>query len=139
VKRPALDMAKVRAALRSLPKETLYDILGRAIEHVPADRLPDVLGRVVPLKEVEEGPAAGKALLRAVRDFHKDTLDRVHYDSFAVDSKNSSQISEGTEDWMAEFGRLIESCVAQAPIGPPEAVRGALVMLLDRAKIRATL
>ena len=126
-----LDMAKVKAALRSLPKERLFDILERAMMHVPVERLPEVLGAAVPPKEVVEGPSAAKALLKAVRTFHKDTLDGVHYDSFDVNSKNWRDKSKGTEDWIAECRRLHESCVAQAPIGPPEVVRESFELLFD--------
>lgn len=126
-----LDPAKVKAALRSLPKETLAEILDRALVHVPADALPEVLGAAVPIKEVAEGPAAAKALLKSVNGFHKDTLAGVHYDYFQVNSRNCSQVSEGTEDWIAEFRRLLDSCVAQAPVGPPEMLRGAFDLLLD--------
>jgi hypothetical protein len=124
-------MAKVNAAIRSLPKETLFDILDRALVHVPADALSAVLGTVVPIKEVQEGPVAAKALLKAMKQFHKDTLDGVHFDSFDVNSKNWTDKSEGTEEWIAECKRLHESCVAQAPAGPPETVRVAFEFLFD--------
>mgnify|MGYP001560036262 CR=1 FL=1 len=124
-------MVKVDAAIRSLPKEALFDILERAMLHVPVERLPEVLGRVVPLKEVEEGPAAAKALLQAVKRFHAETVAGENYDYFQVNSRNSSEMSEGTEDWIAEFRRLLDSCLAQAPVGPPEAVREAFELLLD--------
>ncbi len=128
MKRPALDIAKVKAALRSLPQETLLDILGRAIDCIPSDRLPEVLGAAIQVKEVAEGPSAGRALLKTVKRFGKDTLAGDYYD---VDSDHRTQLSEGTEDWIAEFERLAESCIAQAPIGPPEAIRAAFEVLFD--------
>ncbi len=128
MKRRGLNLAKVRVSLRSLPKESLLEILDRAIDCIPAERLPEVLGEAVPVKEVAEGPSAGRALLKTVRRFGKDTLDGNYYDA---DSENRTQPSEGTEDWIAEFERLSESCIAQAPIGPPEVVREAFEILFD--------
>lgn len=128
---PALDMAKVKAALRSPPQETLLDILSRAIDRIPLERLPEVLGPAVPLKEVQEGPSAGKALLKAAKAFRAGSLRGDYYDYFDVNSKNCSEMSEGTEDWIAECKRLHASCIAQAPVGPPEVVREAFEIIFD--------
>ncbi len=131
MKRRSLDPAKVRASLRSLPKETLLDILDRAMAHVPEDRLPEVLGTTVRIEEVREGPSAAKALLKAVKGFGRESLNGVYFDCFDVNSKNWTEKSEGTEDWINDCKRLLDSCVAQASAGPPEVVREALETLFD--------
>ncbi len=131
MKRPELDSTKVRAALRCLPKETLLGVLDRAMAHVPADRLPEVLGTSVPIKEVRAGPLGAKALLKAARGFARDTLHGAYFDSIDVNSKNWTEKSEGTEDWINNCKRLLESCVAQAPAGPAEVVREAFETLFD--------
>ena len=76
------------------------------------------MGDIVRLENLAEGKGGVKPLLDEVRKFHKVALRGDYYDSFDVNSRNFMSKSEGTEEFIAEFERLIEKCVWAVEKGP---------------------
>jgi hypothetical protein len=117
-----VDLEKLRVALRRLSRGKLLMICERATELVPRARLAALVGDVVQLDEITKRKAGAVPLLAEVRKFHEASMRGDYYESFAVNSKNSMDMSEGTEAFMAEFDRLAGKCVreveAQGPLAP---------------------
>lgn len=53
----------------------------------------------------------GKALLKRVQQFHRDSLARKYYAPFAMNSKNYRHIPEETEKWFALLGALLKDSI----------------------------
>lgn len=118
----AVDLEKLRVALRRLSRGELLMISERAIELVPRTRLTALVGDVIGLDELTKTKAGAVPLLAEVRKFQEASMRGDYYESFAVNSKNFMDMSEGTEAFMAEFDRLVGKCIraveAQEPRAP---------------------
>lgn len=118
----AVDLEKLRVALRRLSRGELLMVCDRAIELVPRARLAALVGDVLRLDELTKTNAGAVPLLAEIRKFHEASMRGDYYESFAVSSKNFMDMSEGTEAFMAEFDRLVGKCIravdAQEPRAP---------------------
>ena len=128
--RGAVDMDKLRVALRRMSRGNLLMVAERAIEIVPRAKLTALVGDMVRLDEFAEGRRGAAPLLDEVRKFHEASLRGEYYDSFDVNSKNFMDKSEGAEAFIAEFARLVGKCVRAAEKGPRPPVREAFELLL---------
>ena len=119
--RRVIDPEKLRVALRRLSRGDLLAIAERATELVPRAKLRALVGDFVQLDELAESKSGAAPLREEVRAFHEASLRGDHYESFAVNSKNFMQKSEGTEEFIAEFDRLVGKCVraSEKTPGPP--------------------
>jgi hypothetical protein len=130
MKRGAVDLEKLRVALRRMSRGNLLMVAERAIETVPKAKLGALVGDMVRLDRLAEGKRGAVPLLDEVRNFHDASLRGEYYDSFDVNSKNFMDKSEGTEAFIAEFHRLVAKCVRAAEKGPRAPVREAFELLL---------
>jgi len=128
--RGAIDIEKLRVALRRMSRGNLLIVAERAIEIAPRVRPHTLVGDMVLLDEPAEGKRGTAPLLDEVRKFHEASLRGEYYDSFDVNSKNFMEKSEGTEAFIAEFDRLIGKCVRAAAEGPLAPVREAFELLV---------
>ena len=85
---------------------------------------------MVRLDRLAEGKRGAAPLLGEVRTFHDASLRGEYYDSFAVNSKNFMDKSEGTEAFIAELDRFVGQCVRAGVKGPHAPVREAFELLL---------
>jgi hypothetical protein len=116
-----IDRDKLRVHLRRLHKNTLLDLLDRAIDMLPKTRLPAlVMGYVKPEALRPDGAAKG-GLIEAVTTFREASLRGEYYEDFMVNSRNFMEKSRGTETWIAECERLFERSAAAAKKRPGEA------------------
>lgn len=127
--RGAIDLEKLRVALGRLSRGDLLILAQRAIELLPRTKLRALLGDRVRLEERAEGKAGAAPLLDAVRKFHEAALRGDYYDDFDVNSKNFTQKSEGTEEFIADFDRLLGQCIRAAQKEPWAPVREAFELL----------
>ena len=106
-------------------------MLDDAIELLPPAKLYKIAKKYLDLErlrpDAERG--AGQNLLTDVKVFEKASLASEYYESFGVNSKNSTQKSTGTSAWIAEYRRLLERCVVNAKKSKPEEVREAMDIL----------
>ena len=84
---------------------------------------------MVRLDEVVETKPGAAPLLQEVRKFHAASLRGEYYDTFNVNSKNFMVKSEGTEEFIAEFERLLRTCIRVAEKSPRTPVREAFELL----------
>lgn len=110
-----IDTAKLRVALRRMSRGDLLIIAERAAELVPRAKLPALVAGYLRLKDLTEAKSGAAPLLDEVRKFHAASLRGEYYESFAVNSKNFMETSEGTDAFIAELERLMAKwvCVAE--------------------------
>ncbi len=126
----AVDLAKLRAALRRMSRGNLLIIAERAIELVPRAKLQALVGDSVRLKDLAEKKPAVMPVLAEVRRFYEAGLQGRYYESFAVNSKNFMETSERTDEFIVEFNDLLGKCVHAAENEPMPPVREAFELLL---------
>src|SRR5207244_4460693 len=124
-----LDREKIRALLRKLPDEYVVKLFYRAIEYVPDEHLPELVKGY--LSEADLRSAPPKTPIEAVRDFHAASLRGDYYEDFEVNSKNYMSMSRGTQTWIAECGRLVDLCVAEAKGGKTEVAAEAFGLIFE--------
>ncbi len=122
-----LDLERLRSALRGLDRETLLSLLDRALDRVPRKRLAEIAEGYISLEALR----AGTALVADVTHFCEASRRGDYYEAFDVNSKNFTQMSLGTQRWIAECERLFERCVTDSAKTPPAEMRKALGLLLD--------
>ena len=91
---------------------------------------------MVRLDQLAEGKRGAAPLLGEVRTFHDASRRGEYYDSFAVNSKNFMDKSEGTEAFIAELDRLVGKCVRAGVKGPPARSRGVRATLCSSSAPR---
>jgi hypothetical protein len=126
-----IDREKLRAAVRKLGNEYVFYMLDDAIELLPPAKLYKIAKKYLDLERLRpdaERPAR-PSLLTDVKRFEKASLAGEYYESFNVNSKNSTQQSSGTSAWIAEYRRLLDHCVANAKTNNPAEVREAMDIL----------
>ncbi len=121
----ATGMEKLRIELQRLSRGDLLIIAMRAIELVPQAKLKPLLGDFVQLDAASKGTAKMVPVLDEVRKFHAESIAGRYNESFAVNSKNFTEKSRGTEAFIAEFDRLLCKCLRAAENEPRTPVRDA--------------
>ena len=123
------DLERLRRALRALRRGDLLIIAERAAELVPRAKLGALLGDLVQIDALTQASGAQAPLLKQVQKFHTAALAGMYYQDFSVNSRNFMERSAGTDAFIAEFDRLLGTCVRAADTGPPGAVREPFELL----------
>jgi hypothetical protein len=131
MKRRPTDLQELCRALRRLPRGNLLIIAERAAELVAPSKLETLLGSFVALKDFAQTTTVPVSILGEVHQFHAEVMSGEYYESFDVNSKNSTQLSKGTQAFVAEFDRLARRCVRATKTEPRAAVRQAFELLFD--------
>ena len=126
---PPPDLERLRRALRALRRGDLLIIAERAAELVPRAKLGALLGDLVQIDALTQASGAQVPLLKQVQKFHTAALAGKYYQDFSVNSRNFMERSAGTDAFIAEFDRLLGTCVRAADTGPPGAVREPFELL----------
>jgi len=130
VEQRSVDLTALRGALRRLPRGQLLMIAERAIELMPDETLSTLLRDFVQVPRLEAGEIQVPSLLDQVRAFWEASVRGDYYESFAVNSKNCTEQSSGTDAFIGEFDRLMDKCLRAASEGPPAVAVGAFELLL---------
>jgi len=126
---PPPDLERLRRALRALRRGDLLIIAERAAELVPRAKLGALLGDLVQIDAQTQANEAQAPLWKEVQKFHTAALAGKYYQNFSVNSRNFMERSAGTDAFIAEFDRLLGTCVRAADTGPPGAVREPFELL----------
>jgi hypothetical protein len=122
-------MEKLRSELRALRRVDLLIIAERAADLVPRGKLKTLLHDFVLVDTLPSAKSPQPTLFEEVQAFYTKSLAGQYYESFDVNSKNFTELSMGTESFLAEFHRLLTKCVRAAKEGPPQPVRDAFELL----------
>jgi hypothetical protein len=112
------DLEGVRRALRGLTRGDLLIIAERAAELVPKVKLKALLGGFVQIEAVAKARSGPESVLDEARKFHAAGMGRPYFEEFDIKSKNFMEQSNGTQAFIAEFGRLAGKCVRAAQTEP---------------------
>ena len=127
----AVDLRALRDSLGRLTRGELLIVAQRAVEMVPDTALPLLMGGLVELQPDSEAAPGTAALLKEVRRFHTEGVSGTFYESFAVNSRNCSEQSRGTDAFIAEFDRLVVECVSAALAEPGQVTAQAFEVLFS--------
>ena len=92
--RTAIDLQRLRLALRQMNRGNLLKIVERAVELVLGSEMHALVGDFVRLDEIAATESAAVPLLDEVRRFHAASLAGEYYEGFDVDSKNFMLLSK---------------------------------------------
>lgn len=123
------NLEMLRKELRGLRRGDLLIIAERAIELVPKPTLKALVGDYVDVDDLPEASATPDALLDEVQTFHVDSLAGRYFEDFAVNSRNCTEHSRGTDAFIAEFKRLLRGCISAADSGRYEVARQSFELL----------
>lgn len=127
--RSAIDLGKLRVALRRMSRGDLLIVAERAAELVPRARLGALVGDRLRLEDLTGTNSVTPSLLDEVRKFHAAALRGEFYESFDVNSMNSMEKPRGTEAFIAESDRLLRECARATEAAPRAPVREAFELL----------
>lgn len=110
-----IDRGKLRAAIRKLGHEHVYDMLDDAIELLPPAKLHKIVRTYLNVRQLGLEAVKGTTsnLVADVMAFEKASLAGEYYEFFDVNYKNSTEKSMGTVAWIADCNRLLDRCVGQ--------------------------
>jgi hypothetical protein len=117
-----IDRTKLRAALRKLGDEYVYFMLDEALDLLPEAKLAKLVGQYIDLKRLQSDRSPSKDIFALVKEFERASLAGEFYESFNVNSKNFTQLANGTRAWIAECRRLLDQLVVAANKARPEDV-----------------
>lgn len=127
----AIDRDKLRAALRRLSAEAIFDLLDAAIDVLPPATLAKLVGHYVDVMQLRPDAPGKKELLAQVRAFDAASRAGTYYEDFNVNSKNYMDKSVGTQLFIDDCNRLLDRCVARASKpGEVAATREAIELIL---------
>jgi hypothetical protein len=107
-----LDRATIRAAIRKLNHESIYYLLGEALEMLPRPRVEKLIKGYIDTAQFRREDWKPKSLLDEIREFRQASLMGEYYESFNVNSKNCTEKSLGTCAWIFEFNHLLKRCIS---------------------------
>jgi hypothetical protein len=113
---------------RATPRGQLLRVAERAIERASPETRQSLLGDLV--KVPDSLASELHSVLEETERFEAAALRREYFESFHVSWRNSSDLSRGTDAFIAEFDRLIRRCLAEAE-ATPSAVLECLELLFD--------
>jgi hypothetical protein len=126
-----IDFSAVRAELRTLNRGSLLIIAERAIELIPATQLNTLLSDFVQLtaRPAEAGNAT-VSLLDEVRTFYDTAKAGKYYQPIEINNQGRQEQSNGTDAFIAEFHRLLHTCIRAADQEVPSGLRESFEFLL---------
>lgn len=126
----AIDLQKLRARLRVMGEEQIFSMLDEALEVIPRGALGRIVKRYISLDEVRANPLEPKrTLLEEIKAFDAAARGGDYYQSFAVNSRNCMDKSQGTRSFIADFSRLLDRCVAAVANNAPAELRASMEIL----------
>ncbi|MSP91872.1 MAG: hypothetical protein EXR79_08760 [Myxococcales bacterium] len=128
---PTFDLVKLRAHLRHLPSGDLYLLLDRALGALAPEQVAQVLRDHVDVRRFQVDATPTPALLEQVHAFHAAAFRGDYYEDFAVNSRNCTQTSRGTDAFMAEYDRLLDLCLHAPRKDHERDLRTAFELLFD--------
>ncbi len=114
-----IDRGKLRTAIRRLGNKHIYLMLDGAFDLLPQSKLTNLVRKYIDPKTICQDTDGKADLLDEVKVFEKASLRGDYYESFAVNSKNCTEMSKGTTAWIAECHRLLDRCVTESIKGSP--------------------
>ena len=130
-KSPGVDRDRLAIAIQGLKRRDLLTLAQRALSFVPHPDLPELARGLLKPEAIQRCVRGPAGLLTEVKRFHKESLGGKYFESFDVNWKNSTQKSEGTQEFLAECERLLARCAGSARKQPGSEVRDSFELIFD--------
>ncbi|MGA7935028.1 MAG: hypothetical protein WCA35_15890 [Kovacikia sp.] len=128
----SIDIQALQRKIRTeLEIEDLLLFLDRAVDLIPQERLSELVKNFFDPDSLSlvEG-ISDQVLLNEVRIFVEESMSGIYYEDFRVNSRNFMDLSRGTINFIAEFRRLMQRCIAESEAGDQTEIREAFEMLI---------
>jgi hypothetical protein len=102
-----MDQDGLYKILKRQTKATLLELLHSAYCETNSKQRRYIFGDL--LKESKPLKSLAHDVVRESKDFYKNSLKKVYYAPFKINSKNWSHIPEETEEWFEKLGNLLQS------------------------------
>jgi hypothetical protein len=102
-----MDENALSKVLKRQTKATLLDLLYSAYYETNTQQRRHIFGDL--MKEFKPSKALVQNIVKESENFYKNSLARVYYAPFDINSKNFSHIPEETEEWFEKLGNLLQS------------------------------
>jgi len=94
-----------------MPKDDVFHLLDRAIDLLSQQGLRRLVKGYINPIQLEVDGEVRTDFLKEIREFQNVSLRGKYYESFAVNWKNCSEKSRGTEAWIADIHRHLDGCM----------------------------
>jgi hypothetical protein len=124
-----IDKDQLFAILKRRKKSELLAMLDRAF-----DEMPPKTQRAVILDLIQKSRPAklgGRSLLDDVEEFHRESLEGRYYEPFDINSKNFSNIPEGTDEWCDRVADSLKQAMQLTSQGDHDWAVKCFVLLFD--------
>jgi hypothetical protein len=124
-----IDKDQLFAILKRRKKSELLAMLDRAF-----DEMPPKTQRAVFLDLIQKSRPAklgGRSLLDDVEEFHRESLEGRYYEPFDINSKNFSNIPEGTDEWCDRVADSLKQAMQLTSQGDHDWAVKCFVLLFD--------
>jgi hypothetical protein len=128
----AINHEKAFSVLTRLDRGDLLTIMAKLLRHLqPGDLKAAFSGYAHPreLGDVESQPR--RTLLEATREFTESAMRGAFYEAFAVNWRNSTQESGGTQEFEARLDLLFDRCIEESTTGDPSEVCASYELLFE--------
>jgi hypothetical protein len=102
-----MDEDALFKSLKRQTKATLLELLHSVYYEINTQQRRHIFGGL--MKESKPSKNSAQDIIRELENFYKDSLARVYYAPFDINSKNFSHIPEKTEEWFEKLGELLQS------------------------------
>ncbi|MEO0756422.1 MAG: hypothetical protein AAFY78_06060 [Cyanobacteria bacterium J06648_16] len=102
-----MDEDALFKVLKRQTKATLFELLYSAYYETNTQQRRHIFG--VLMKESKPSRTIAQDIKKESENFYKDSIARVYYAPFDINSKNFSHIPEETEEWFEKLGDLLQS------------------------------
>ncbi len=93
--------------LKRQTKATLLELLSSAYHETNTQQRRHIFG--VLMEESKPARATARNIKKESEKFYKDSIARLYYAPFDINSKNFSHIPEETEEWFEKLGDLLQA------------------------------
>ena len=102
-----MDEDALFKVLKRQTKATLLELLHSVYDEINTQQRRHIFGAL--MKEFKPSRTVAQDIIKASEKFYKDSLARVYYAPFDINSKNFSHIPEETEKWFEKLGDLLQA------------------------------
>jgi hypothetical protein len=124
-----IDKDQLFAILKRRKKSELLEILDRAFDEMsPKTQRAAFLDLI---QKSRPSKLDGPSLLEDVEDFHRESLEGTYYEPFDINSRNFTNIPEGTDEWCDRIADLLKQATQLTSQGDHDWAVKCFDVLLD--------
>ena len=128
----AINHENAWEVLTRLDRGDLLKLFARALCRIQPGDLESIFSDYAHPRELGDvEPQPRQPLLDATREFTEAAMRGAYYEDFAVNWRNSTQTSGGTQEFEARLELLFDRCIEESTTGEPSEVCASYELLFD--------